>query len=108
VSDDERRAKVYAARRDETLEPEQVMRIARKHLPWRDWLLAEFCRYWYWLGVLALDVFGTMEVARAYHVRDTLGITALAIMLIALLVPEVMLYLRIWPEGGLTRFDRKT
>lgn len=92
---------------DESLHPDQVKRIARKHLPWKDWLLAEFLRYWYWLGVLALTVFGLMDLASRYHVRDTLGIGLLAALFILLLALEIKLYICIWPEGSLTRFGDK-
>lgn len=104
---DERRARVYAARRDESLDDEQVRRLARKHLPWKDWILSDFLRYWFWLGVLAVTTFALMDLARVLHLRDAVGIATLAALFLTAVVLASMLYLRIWPRGIMTRFDRR-
>ena len=98
---------MYAARRDDSLDDEQIRRLARKHLPWKDWILADFLRYWFWLGVLGATTFALMDLARMFHLRDALGIATLAALFFAVVVLAAMLYVRIWPNGILTRFGRR-
>jgi hypothetical protein len=101
--DEERRDRVDAAKQDESLNDEQVMRLARKHLPWKDWLVNEYLIYWYWLAALAGDLFLLLDMAQRYHVRDARGIVILLVALGVLIWLEYRLFGTIWPEGKKSR-----
>lgn len=88
------------------LDRDQVMRILRRDLPWKDWLVSDYLRYWYAVGSLALDAFLLMGLADRYHMRDPLGLAMLAGVGLALVASEVAGYMVIWPENALTRSSR--
>lgn len=100
-----REAAYRALEEDSGLPEEQALKLVRKHLPWKDWLLADFVRYWYVIGCLALDVFLPMEMARRHYVDSDYGILGLAVLLIALVYIETRTYLWIWPSGVKTRIE---
>lgn len=87
---------------DPTLDDEQALRILRRDLSWKDWVASDYLRYWYVLGVLALDVFLLMTVARVFHLNDAVGIAILVGAAVLLVVAEVMGYTFLWPENALT------
>lgn len=96
----EKRAAAYRPfDQEEDLPEEQAVKILRKHLPWKDWLFADYLRYWYGLGALALDVFLPMQIARWYHLRTAPWILALLLLLAALLYLEIRAYQWLWPSG---------
>jgi len=105
--DEERRERVEAARQDETLDDEQVKRLARKHLPWKDWLVGEYLIYWYWLVVLTGDLFLLMDVFQRYHVRDMLGILGSLTLFGVLVWLEYRLFEMLWPESTMSRPKEK-
>lgn len=96
---------VYARIDEAHAEPATAMRALRSELPWRDWLVTDFLRYWYLVGVLALLVFVTLGIAQMYHVRDLLGDAALGVMAVVTLVLGYIGYRVLWPQGGLTRIE---
>jgi hypothetical protein len=106
--DEERRERVAEAEQDETLGKDQVQRLARKHLPWSDWLKGEYAQYWYWLLVLAADGFVLMDVSQNFHVKDAIGIFGLVAAFICLAILEYQLFVRIWSRGNFLkdRFGR--
>jgi hypothetical protein len=97
---EKRREKVAEAKDDETLADDQIKRIARKHLPWSDWIMGEFMQYWYWLLVLAMDVFVIMDLAQRYHVRDSLGLLVIVGVFIGFVVAEYLVFIKLWPESA--------
>jgi len=101
--DEDRRERVDAAKQDESLSDEQVKRLARKHLPWKDWLVSEYLIYWYWLAVLAGDLFLLLDTAQRYHVRDALGIVILIVAFGVLIWLEYRLFDTIWPKSSMER-----
>jgi len=104
---EERRERVDAARQDESLDDEQVKRLARKHLPWKDWLINEYVIYWYWLAFLAVDLFLLLDAAQRYHVEDARGILILLIALGVLVWLEYLLFAKIWQERLMSRPKEK-
>jgi len=104
--DEERRERVAEAEQDETLDKDQVKRLARKHLPWTDWIKGEYSQYWYWLLVLAGDAFILMDFAQRYHVKDAIGIFGLLAVFLALATLEYLLFTRLWPEGNILKNRR--
>lgn len=101
--DEERRERVAEAEQDETLGKDQVKRLARKHLPWSDWIKGEYAQYWYWLLVLAGDAFVLMDIAQRYHIKDAIGIFGLVAAFLVLAILEYLLFTRLWPEGNLLK-----
>ncbi len=102
----EKRAAAYRPfDKAEDLPEEQAVKILRKHLPWKDWLVTDYLRYWYGLGALALDVFLPWQIARWYHVRMVPGILALFLLISALLYFEVRVYQWFWPSGVKTSIE---
>ncbi len=84
------------------MDPSAAMRTLRNQLPWKDWLVVDFLRYWYAIGVMALIVFILLGLRMQYHVADPLGILALLILGIVIAILGFLGYRKLWPEGGLT------
>jgi hypothetical protein len=97
-SRESKRDRLAEIRMDETLDDEQVRRLTRKHSPWSDWLLNEYLQYWYWIIVLAINVFPLMDIAQRYHVRDFPGIAGMVSAFIAATAVEYFAFVKIWPE----------
>lgn len=74
-------------------------RMLRMQLPWKDWIIRDFFRYWYALLALTLNIFLTLTLLQAYNIRDLLGIMEILILMLALIILEIMIYLKIWPGG---------
>jgi hypothetical protein len=96
---------VYRHIEKANMDTPQALRTLRSELPWRDWILIDFLRYWYIIGVLALVVFLTLGVAEAYHVRDPLGVIILAVVGATVAGLGYLGYRVLWPQGGLTRLE---
>lgn len=88
---------------DGLMDDEIALRIMRGKMTWREWVLYDFLRYWYGLAAMTLVAFLTTYVAWRYHVRDVLGLAALALGAFALIVLEFLLYRTIWPQGAFTK-----
>jgi hypothetical protein len=102
----EKRAAAYRPFDDQADMPEdQAVKILRKHLPWKDWLLADYFRYWYGLGAFVLDVFLPLQIARIYHLHTVPWVLALLLLLGVLLYLEIRLYQLLWPSGVKTRIE---
>ncbi len=100
-----REAAYRALEEDSDLPEEQAVKLVRKHLPWKDWLLADFLRYWYVLACLALDVFLPLQIARWLHADSAYGILGLVVLLALLVYLETRMYIWIWPSGVKTRVE---
>ncbi|MBU1915340.1 MAG: hypothetical protein ABIE25_00425 [Thermoplasmatota archaeon] len=100
-----REAAYRALEEDSDLPEEQAVKLVRKHLPWKDWLLADFLRYWYVLGCLALDVFLPLRIARWLHADSAYSILGLVVLLLVLVYLETRTYIWIWPSGVKTRIE---
>jgi len=103
----DRKADIYRHIVETDMDSSMAMRTLRKELPWKDWLLVDFLRYWYLIGVLVLEGFVLLSVAFAYNVDDGLGIFLLLLLAVAILYLAYRGYVFLWPEGGLTRLDRQ-
>jgi len=106
-TDKDRKADIYRHIEDTDMDTPMAMRTLRRELPWKDWLLVDFLRYWYLIGVLVLEGFVLLTVAFAYNVDDGLGIFLLLLLAIGILYLAYRGYAFLWPEGGLTRLDRQ-
>lgn len=100
----EKRERLAEIRMDESLSDEQARRLTRKHAPWSDWIVHEYLPYWYWLCLLAVDVFFLMDVAQRNDVGDLAGIAGIVSVFFALVVGEFLLFAKIWPHNPLSRF----
>ncbi len=102
-TDREKRDEVFKRIEDPDMDDHEAVRVLRKHLPWKDWFMSDFLRYWYGIGVLMAFVFTVLGLAAAFHVSDAVG----AIFVLACGVGVVLLgylgYRLLWPEGVLTR-----
>ena len=89
--------------KDESIPDDQIVRILRARMTWKDWVKFDFLRYWFAIGSLAFDVFLVLSLASAHNVSDLLGSALLVFLFAGLCMAEYLLYHRIWPEGILTR-----
>lgn len=64
--------------------------------PWRTWLLHEFARYWYGLGVLAVLVFGVAEVARLGAPLEIMEVLGLFLLSVAVIAGGFVGYVMLW------------
>ncbi|MGD9962743.1 MAG: hypothetical protein AB7S97_02430 [Thermoplasmata archaeon] len=87
---------------DAEVDDETALKIRRKKMTWREWVLYDFLRYWYWLAAIALVSFFVLQVTWAYHVKDLPGLSALAVAALAMIVVTAYVYREIWPEGAFT------
>ncbi len=99
----ERRDEVLRSIEDPRMDDSEAVRVLRKHLAWKDWLVSDLLRYWYGVGVFAAFVFAVLGLIDALHVRDAVGaffVLACGAFVIAL---GLYGYRRLWPEGILTK-----
>lgn len=87
------------------LEPAKAIWLARKRLPWKEWLYVDFLRYWYLLGFFALEIFLSLELARDLHLHDAIGALFIAPVLVVIAYLAFRLYRFLWPEGPLTNMN---
>jgi len=87
---------------DSGADVEHTVRALRTHMIWSEWLRNDFFRYWYVVGVLALDFFLVLELGRSFNVHDSTGILLLIIVFSIILISAYFLYRRVWPEGILS------
>jgi hypothetical protein len=107
-TESEKRAAAYRPfDEEEDMPVEQAVKILRKHLPWKDWLLTDYLRYWYVLAALALDVFLPWQTANWYHLRTAPVILVLCLLVISLLYVEIRVYQWLWPGGVKTRIEEE-
>ncbi len=87
---------------------------------WYDWLLREFARYWYMVGVLAVVVLVPLQIEASFTPSDASPVAISPIVVLAMLGAAIALivagaigYRQIWMEDGLVeraierREDRK-
>jgi len=102
------KAEIYKQLEDNEMERMQAMRNLRRELPWKDWLLLDFLRYWYWLAIVTLEAFLILSLIGTYHVKDILGdflLVAIAALITGL---GYFGYRILWPQGGFTRLEVMT
>jgi len=99
----ERRDEVLRSIEDPRMDDSEAVRVLRKHLTWKDWLVSDLLRYWYGIGVLAAFVFTVLGLAEAFHVRDTVGVFFVLACGVFVLVLGFYGYRLLWPEGILTK-----
>ena len=95
----ERKREIDDRIKTSNIDDETAVRLLRRDLSWRDWVLRDFLRYWYGAGAFTLDAFLIVWIHQDYRVRDIIGITGLIILAFTLAILEVFLYRRIWPGG---------
>lgn len=81
---------------------ELTVRALRAGMSWGEWLRNDFFRYWFIVGVLAVDILLVLELRRSFNVNDSIGVILLIIIFSAILVSAYFLFRRLWPEGILT------
>ncbi len=91
-----------SARAEEELDTDAAARRRRERMTWKEWVLYDFLRYWYWVGALALVAFFLMQVSWAYHVKDAAGLSGLALCAAFMVAVEFYVSKAIWPDGVLT------
>lgn len=101
----EKRGEIDERIRTAEMDDDTAVRLLRRDLSWRAWVLRDFLRYWYGAGAFALDAFLIIWIYQNYSVRDITGITGLILLAFALAILEAFLYRRIWP-GGIFFKDR--
>jgi len=79
---------------DERLKP----LILRRDRGWRDWLLRDYLRYWYFVGCLTADAFIALEVWS--NVDPGLSTSVPLIVAAALVLGEFLVYLALWGKDG--------
>lgn len=90
---------------DQNLSEEDVTRIMRAKMPWWDWFVHDYARYWYALGAIAFDAFLGLWLVQAHDLTDALGIAFVMAVLVAIVAVEVLGFFRLWPTYML--FDEK-
>jgi len=90
---------------DQNLSEEEITRIMRAKMPWWDWFVHDYARYWYVLGAIALDAFLGLWLVQAQNLTDSLGIVFVMAVLVAIVAVEVLGFFRLWPTYML--FDEK-
>ncbi len=93
---------VYRHIEENDMDPSSAMRILRNELPWKEWLVVDFLRYWYAIGVMVLIVFLVLGLAMEYRVSDFLGVLELFLLGVMIAFLGILGYRKLWPEGGLT------
>ena len=76
---------------------EEITRILRAKMPWWDWFVNDYARYWYVLGAIAFDAFLGFWLVQARNLTDALGIVLVMAVLVAIVAVEVFEFLRLWP-----------
>lgn len=79
---------------DERLKPV----VLRRDRGWKDWLLRDYLRYWYFVGCLMGDVFVVLEVW--VIVEPGLSTSIPIIVLTAMALAEFLVYIALWGKNG--------
>ena len=93
---------VYKHIEESDMDHSTAMRTLRNQLPWKDWLIVDFLRYWYLIGVMALIVLLVLSLAMEFGVSDLLGRLELFVLAVVIAILGFLGYRILWPEGGLT------
>ena len=84
------------------MDEEETARFLRSSLPWKDWLLYDYLRYWYAGGAILLDGLLLLTVSDALSPIDWLDGLAIAATGLGLVFLEALGYILIWPRGLFT------
>jgi len=93
--------------KDPSVEDEAALRLLRKKLTWKDWVLRDFLRYWYWLGAVVIDVFIPWGVGDYFDLWQGSRVAVVLLLVVLLFMGERALYFRIWPEGPWKTEERR-
>ena len=103
IEEQHRSVSIFAARR-------ATERARHAEPPWHEWILREFARYWYILGVLAVVVLVPLQIEQSFAPASGSGAVPVAVTLgmvgagAALLVAGAFGYLYFWkPDGWVDR-----
>lgn len=103
---DERRDKVLKQLEDGEISDSAALRMMRAGLPWRDWLLHDFLRYWYILGAITLDATVVLWIAQNLDAGKAVIAVAVIVAFVAVGAVCVYGYIRLWPEGPFTKWKK--
>ena len=103
---EERRDRVLKQLEDGRIDDAAALRMIRAGLPWRDWLVHDFFRYWYMLGAAALDSSVVLWIAQNLHTSKAVVAIAAIGAFVAVGAACVFGYVRIWPEGPFTKWKK--
>lgn len=76
---------------------EEITRVMRAKMPWWDWFVHDYARYWYVLGAISLDVFLGLSLVQTFNMTDAPGLVSVIAVLVAVSAVEVSGFLRLWP-----------
>lgn len=63
---------------------------------WKEWFVADWLRYWFFLSCILLDAFVGLQLA--YSVTGEFSVVVFFIFILAAVVGEYFLYSRFWPK----------
>jgi hypothetical protein len=72
--------------------------LLRRDRGWRDWLLRDYLRYWYFVGCLFADVLITLEVWQNIDTERSTSVPLIVLTVLAL--AEFLGYLSLWGKNG--------
>ncbi len=86
----------------EQIEEETEKGLPRKYqdVGWKEWLKADFARYWFVIIALMIDLLFGLEAVNAISGMGSLG---MAIFLAITIPVEVFLYIYLWGKNGILR-----
>ena len=76
--------------------PSRVSSTRNRTPTWKTWLLQEYARYWYGLGVILVFVFGDAELARVGGPFGAIQIVGLFLLSIAVAAGGLAGYVALW------------
>lgn len=75
---------------------------------WRTWLVYDYTRYWYALGVILLVVFGVGDLARVWQPLTAAEVAALVVLTVAIVALGAVGHVALWrPESRVGRGVRQ-
>jgi hypothetical protein len=66
-------------------------------MSWSDWLIRRYARYWYWVGMLFMDMAVFLEMQRSLGGHILVAMIAV----VAVVAVQFAIYLRLWGSGAL-------
>lgn len=103
---EERRDRVLRQLEDGDIDDAAALRIMRAGLPWKDWLIHDFLRYWFIVCALGADLLTVLWIVGSLDASDLVVGLVAAVAFLAMGAVEVLIYLRVWPEGPFTKRRR--
>lgn len=103
---EEKRDRVLKQLEDGDIDDAAALRIMRAGLPWRDWLMHDFLRYWFLIGAFTANFSVVLWIAGGLDASKLVIALAAAGAFVIMFVVEILIYLRIWPEGPFTKWKK--